>query len=130
MVPSGPRVSAVTRSGVPSMDSGGGAGGARRHRVVAAGRPRVAAREASYGEPAAAHAAVVTDRVECVGRAAGVIATDLAVERTDHGAIGPEQTDQHVLHDAAPVRAAAGESMRRALSRQRLRSAPSSALSI
>ena len=56
---------------------------AGRNRVVAAGRPRVAPGQAAYGEPAAAHAAVLAHRVQRVRRARRVVAADLAVERAD-----------------------------------------------
>ena len=61
-----------------------------------------------------------------------MVAADLAVERADHGAVGPQQPDQHVLHDAAPVRVArrVRGGPRPTLSRQRARSAPSSVLAM
>ena len=53
------------------------------HRVVAAGRPRVAARSRRTAQPAAAQAAVLGHRLERVRRAGRVVAADLAVQRAD-----------------------------------------------
>src|SRR5690349_18725378 len=62
---------------------------------MAAGHP-------AGGQPAAAEAAVAGDRLERVGRAGGVVAADLAVERTDGEPVGAQQGDQHVLHAGSP----------------------------
>src|SRR5690349_3357572 len=128
MVPSGPSASANTGSGFPSVDDGAGAGGAWGDRVVATGRPGVAARQPAHREPAAADAPVLAHGLEGVRRAARVVAADLAVERADDRAVGAQQPDQDVLHDAAPVRADAAAGVRRTLWRQRASSARSSAL--
>ena len=88
----------------PWVEVGSGAGccGAGRNGVVAAGGPRVAAAETSYGEPGAAEGAVLGDRLERVRRAGRVVAADLAVERADQRAVGAEQPDQQQSHVTAP----------------------------
>ena len=55
----------------------------RWHGVVAARRPRVAPQQAAQSHPAPAHRAVLGHRLEGVGRAGGVVAADLAVQRAD-----------------------------------------------
>ncbi len=84
------------------------------HRVIAAGRPRVAARQSAYSKPHTAQCAVVSDCLERVGRAGRVIAAHLAVERADQRAVGTQEPDQRIFHDVTLVR-------------QRRRSASSSA---
>ena len=70
----------------------------RGDRVVAPGRPRVAAGDPAHGEPAAAEAAVHRHRLQRVGRAGGVVAAHLAVERADREPVATQQADQDVLH--------------------------------
>src|SRR4051812_38663279 len=133
MVPSGPSMNGDTGSSSPSVDvRRGGWGGVLRHRVVAAGRPGVAAAEPAHRQPAPAEAAVLGDGLEGVGRAARVVAADLAVERADQRPVGTQQPDQDVLHLGAPItdalRVAPTGASGTALSRQRVSSASSSAL--
>src|SRR3954453_12033569 len=138
MVPNGPKMSGITGSGSSSWGNVkvGLGRGATRDRVVAARGPRVAARQAAHGQPAAADAAVLGDRLERVRRAARVVAADLAVEGADQGAGDTQPPDQDVLHDSplvpdpvvAAARVACGEVATR--SRQRASSAPSSAVDI
>jgi len=68
------------------------------HRVIATGGPGVASRDPAYGVPAAPDAAVNGDRLECIGRAARVIAADLPVQGADQQPVRTEQADQQVLH--------------------------------
>src|SRR5690606_32499763 len=106
---------------------------------VAAGGPGVAAGQAAYGEPGAATGAVGAHRLERVGRAARVVAADLAVQRADQQPVGPQQTDQQpaqrvvvpqrlahgaprrlgVAHRRAPVGEEANRSRARSRSRPR-----------
>ncbi len=76
----------------------------RGNRVVATGGPRVAPGDPAQGEPASPQTAVLGHGFEGVRRAGGVVAADLAVERTDHRPIGAQQADQQVGHDVRPWR--------------------------
>ena len=122
MVADGPNMSATRDQALPLWTMRVGVRGG--HGVVAAGGPRVAAASRRTASQVPAHAAVLGHRLERVRRAARVVAADLAVERADQGAVGAQQPDQDVLHDAQRHRAR----VRRPAARQRASSAPSSAL--
>lgn len=68
------------------------------HRVVATGSPGMTPSETARREPGATQAAVHLHRLERVGRAGGVIAADLPVERADHRTVGAQESHEYELH--------------------------------
>ncbi len=73
------------------------------------GAPRVAAQDTTSGEPGSAHRTVSLHGLQSVGRAGGVVAADLTVQRADGEPVRLQQPDQGVLH-RAPARASAASS--------------------
>jgi hypothetical protein len=63
----------------------------------------MASDQPSYGEDATPHRTMGRHGLQRVRGAGRIIAAHIAVQRTDHGAIGLEQADQDVLHRATPI---------------------------
>src|SRR5215204_6039241 len=60
----------------------------------------MAAQDATSGKPGAAERTMSLHGLQSVGRAGGVVATDLSVQRADREAIGLQQPDQYEFHRA------------------------------
>src|ERR1035441_1232493 len=74
-----------------------------RHRIVAAGMERVAARQSPDGQSAAAQAAMPAHRLERVLRTGRIEAAARSEQRTDRELIGPDQGKDQLAHVAASL---------------------------
>src|SRR3954453_15878971 len=67
--------------------------------IVPTRGPGMAAKQPSTGQPAPLDSPMDAHRAQRVGRAAGVVPADVAVERADQQPVELEQPDQQVLHE-------------------------------
>ena len=71
-----------------------------RYRVVPAGRPRMTAQQPPRGQPAPLGRAMHRNGAQRVRRTAGVVATDVPVQRADQQPVRLQETNEQPLHVA------------------------------